>query len=323
MKESDKTIIVVLLAIYVIASLALGSFNPLEWKLTKQPTTPTGATVAGMFDVVTKGYNTLDISSVLAENTAYHCYWYANRGGWLLLGKGDATIEVIENDNGFIYAVVEVPSGQSYYVDWAETKAKNPRAVEVTYQDPDNDGYKEFVFKFNMANIPQPASGNPKVYFYPYFLAYQQPSINQPADITGIGTSRVTKYVEWYLSFAQAQKAYAITKVEIELNTTDTTKVTLRSVNVPGIGIISSEMFGTPLKGLDRLTWTYSIGSSLFDANYIKYGTNQLNKFQFTTEIECQLQSSDVLTITITIYGLTTTGTLQTITDSVVLKAAS
>ena len=56
-------------------------------------------------------------------------------------------------------------------------------------------------------------------------------------------------------------------------------------------------------------------------AAYIKYGQNQLNKFEFTTELQTQLESGDVLTFTITIYGFTSSGTLTTITDTVNLSA--
>jgi hypothetical protein len=324
MKESTKTALIIIGAAYLLISLLAGSFNPMQWSTAWQQggNAPTTA-VVGLFDMNTKGYDSLDISTTLAENTNYHLYWYAKRGGWLLLGKGAVTVEVTEVDGGYIYGVVKVVSGQSYYVDWTETKNKNPRVVEVSYEDVDNDGYKECTFKFSMANIPKPATGNPTVYFYPYLLAYQQPSLHSPGNITSIGTSKVTKWVEWYAYFANAKKAYGITKVEIVVGTTDTTKVTLNRVNVPGIGYVSGDAFGTPYRGASTLTWTYSIGSSLFDANFIKYGSNQLNKFEFTTEIECQLGASDVLTLTINIYGLSVTGTLQTLTDTIYLKAGS
>jgi len=322
MKKDTRNALLIILGLYVVASLILGSFNPTQWSIFQRQgaiTPPTG--VAGMFDMDTKGYNSLDISSVLTENSGYHLYWYAYRGGWLMLGKGKATIELTDVDGGYVYAVAKPTS--TYYVDWTETKAKNPRVETVTYEDVDNDGYKDFVFKINMGNLPKPATGNPGLFFYPYFLSYEKPSLNAPADITGIGTAKVTKYVEWYVYFANVKKAFAITKVEITLNTTDTTKITLTSVAVPNIGAVTGDMFGTPLRGVNSLTWTYSIGSNLYNAQYVKYQTNVLNKFYFTTQIECQLQSSDVLSLTITIYGLTDSGTLTTLTDSVVLMAGS
>lgn len=322
---SGGTLLLILIAGYFLLSVIGGSMNPLEWSfMQKQAYTPTGQ-VSGIFDIAVVPYQTLDIgASPLTHGTNYNCFFYANRGGWMLLGGGTSqTVEVIPSDGGYIYAVVEVVSGQNYYVDAATTKAKNPRVVAATYEDPDNDGYKEFVFKFSMADIPKPASGNPKVYFYPYFYAYEKPTINSPADIINIGGSKVTKYIEWYLSFATQKRAFAISKVELSINTTDQTKVTLINVNIPTVGYISGNAFGSPMRGVNSLTWTYTIGANLHSANYLTYGVNQLNKFDCTTQIECQLQSGDVLELTITIYGLTPTDTITTITDSVVLKYGS
>jgi hypothetical protein len=208
-------------------------------------------------------------------------------------------------------------------VDWSETKAKNPRVESVTFEDPDGDGYKQMLFKINMGNIPKPATGNPSLYFYPYLLAYEKPTINTPSDLTGIGGSLVTKYIEWYVYFTNVKKGFAITKVEITVNTTDTTKVKLDSVAIPGLGSVTGDMFGTPLRGTSSLTWSYSFGSNLYNCVFIKYGSNTLNKFYFTTQIDCLLASGDVLQLDITIYGLTTSGTLTTLTDSVVLKYGS
>jgi len=337
MKQSDRNVvklfIVGLIFVWVVGSLFLGEWNPLLWSQRIQqiqggqpshgPITPAPSYGAvGVFDVETVAYNSLDISSQLAAGTNYNIYWFANRGGWLMLGSGASTsIELVSQDAGYAYAVVEVPSGQNYYVDWSETMAKNPRVVSVDYADPDNDGYKEFMFKVSFANVPKPASGNPKIYFYPYFLAYEKPTLSSPADITGIGTALTTKYIEWYVSFTNVKKGFAIVKVEFTLNTTDTSKLTIKQVNIPPMGVVSGDQFGTPLKGTSTLTWTYSFASNLRDAQYIKYGANQLNKFDFTTQVECQLVTGDKLGLTITIYGLTPSGTLTTLTDTVGLAA--
>ena len=329
MKDSTKMALGTLVIVYMVLAFVFGSFNPIDWRLALTGGRGEGGTsgqttvALGTFDVHTKGCDSLDIAASLAEATDYYLYWFGKRpGGWIQLGKGDATVELTDADQGYIYAVVEIPSGKDYYVDFAKTQLNNPRVASVSYEDVDDDGYKEFVFQIDMSNIPKPASGNPSVYFYPYLLAYQKPTINSPSDISGIGTAAATEYVEWYLTFANEKKAYGIIKVEFSVNTTDTTKVQLSRMNIPGIGYLTGDQFGTPYKGADSLTWTYEIGSNLYEANYITYGTNQLNKFEFTTELTCQLASSDVIEATITIYGITPTGVMETITDSVVLSEA-
>ncbi|MEM2512735.1 MAG: hypothetical protein QXU81_00220 [Candidatus Bathyarchaeia archaeon] len=313
-------IVVLVLGAHAAGIIDLSKFKQAE---TIKPAEPTDA--VGIFDINVIGYNSLDITSPLSLGTNFVCNVFAYRsGGWLMLGgfaNGKTSVELTSQDSGCAYIVVEVPSGQSYYVDWATTKAQNPRVVSVLYEDPDNDGYKEFVFKLDMKNIPKPASGNPAVYFYPYFLQYQRPSINSPPDITGVGTARAVKYIEWYLTFTNEKRAWAISKVEISVNTTDTTKITLSRANIPGVGYLSGDAFGTPVKGTNSLTWTCNIGNNLYSANYIKLGSNQLNKFDFTVQIECQLSAGDRISVTLTIYGFTTTGTLETIADTVVVAA--
>jgi hypothetical protein len=274
-----------------------------------------------MFDMHTKGYNTLDMSASLEEDSEYNCYWYVNRAGWMNIGKGDVTIELTAQDAGSVWAVVTIPSGQSYYVDAASTQAKNARVQAVQFVDVNNDGYKEFAFKVDMTNIPKPASGNPGIYFYPYLLAYQKPTLNSPAAITSIGTAPKSKYVQWAATFTSVAHSWAIVKVELAVNTTDTTKIQIQHVNVPSVGYLTGDQFGTPLKGTSSLTWGYVVGSNLQDAAYIQYGTNQLNKFDFTTQVLCTFASGDKVGLTLTVYGLTTTGALESITSTVGLAA--
>ncbi|MEM3875272.1 MAG: hypothetical protein QXU45_09110 [Candidatus Bathyarchaeia archaeon] len=323
MKDSEKVIAFVVVA-YIVLAFIGGSLLPWEWSfVARREGLPSPVGVVGMFDVDAKGYNTLDISTTYVENTAFHCYWYGYRGGWIMLGKGQTTVELIEQDGGYLYAVVKPIAGQALYVDWSETKAKNPRVESVSFEDVDNDGYKDFIFKLNMANIPKPATGNPKMLFYPYFLAYEKPSINTPSDLTGCGTAKVIKYVEWYLYFTNPRKAFAISKIEITINTTDVTKVTIKSVAVPGGGTLSGDMLGAPLRGVNSLTYTYTFGTNLYNALYLKYPANVLNKFYATNELELDLESGDVLSYTITFTGITVDGSVTTITDTVLIKAAS
>jgi len=327
MSDTEKMLIIVVLFLGIVIMAQAGVFNKLFQEIAPSPPPGTeGEKAVGVFDIKVVGYNSLDITSTLTLGTNYACYVFGYRpGGWLMLGSfsnGVATVELTSQDNGYVYIVVEVPSGQQYYVDAATTKAQNPRVVSVLYEDPDNDGYKEFIFKFDMRNIPKPASGNPTIYFYPYFLAYQKPNINSPPDITGVGTARVTKYIEWYLSFANEKKAWAIVKIEISVNTTDTTKMTINRLNVAGYGVLTGDSFGAPIRGTNSLTWSATLGNNLLDAYFLKYGANQLNKFDFTFQADFQLASSDVLAVTLTIYGLGPNGVLETRTDTVLISAA-
>ena len=325
MKKDQKNIlkgaVVAAVVIYIVMAAVFGTVDPRLWKASviPGPVTPSGA--VGMFDMKTAGYNTLDMGASLAEATNYNLYWYVNRAGWMNIGKGATTIELTAQDAGYVWAVVVIPSGQSYYVDAASTHAKNARAQAVDFMDVTNNGYKYFMFKIDMTNIPKPASGNPGIYFYPYLLAYQKPTLNSPDAIGSIGTSPVSEYVQWSATFSTLAKSWAIVKVELSVNSTDTTKIQIQHVNVPSVGYLTGDQFGTPLKGTTTLTWDKTIGSNLQDAAYMEYSTNQLNKFDFTTQVLCTFTSGNEISVTLTVYGLTTTGALESITGTVVLSA--
>jgi len=318
MEKNMRNLLIGVAIVYLLVAAYGGNLDPRQWPWFQ--TVPTGVEYpSGMFDMKTKGFNSLDIATGYTVGTDYDCYWYANRNGWVLLGSGEQTIEVTQQDTGFIYAVVEKHSGTTYYVDFTETKLKNARVALVSYSDPDNDGYNEFIFKFSMADISKPASGNPSVYFYAYLLPYEKPSINSPADISSIGTAKVTKYIEWYMSFTTQKKAWTISKVELIFNTSDTTKITLKHLNIPSVAYLSGSAFTTTTSSTE-FKLTYEVGTTLFTCSYLKYGVNQLNKFELTTELELSLATGDKITAQIKVYALTSAGALETLTDIVQLN---
>ena len=74
-------------------------------------------------------FDSLDIATTRTIGTNVNVYWYAVRSGSrVLFGSGDAVdINVEEQDRNVIYAVVSVPSGQNYYVDYQKIQAINSR----------------------------------------------------------------------------------------------------------------------------------------------------------------------------------------------------
>ena len=312
------------LIIYLIMSAYFQNLNPTMWSTVPATEEEEITGVAGMFDMKTKGMNSLDLTASLTTAVNYTCAWYGIRsGGSVPLGTGDVTVEVTEEDAGYTYGIVKVVSGQSYYVDYAGTLLKNQRAKSVSYSDIDGDGYKEFTFKFSMADIPKVGAGNPTVYFYPYFFAYQKPTLSNLSNVTAIGTAEVTQYIEDYLYFASVRKAWALVRITISLTTVDTTKMQLGHLNVPGVGYKSGDELGVPIVGATTITWTWTSGvnPSLYGADYVQYPTNAINKFYTTVEAKLKLAGSDDLLLTVTAYGLDTTSSLETTTDTLYLQA--
>jgi len=298
----------ILLATGIIAAVLVLSTFTLD--LLTPSLTPPGSS----FDLKTRGYDSLNMYSILKEGVNYDCFWVARRGdGWLLLGKGDATVEVAEQDGSYIYAFVRVVNESEYYVDVAETKAKNPRVMEtVLHGDLDGDGHSEYAFRLSLKNVPKPVSGNPTVYFYPYFLSYQKPRINNSPDVNGTGT----RYVDWQLSLDE-KKAFAMLRVEFQINTTNATKVKLARLNVPGVGYLTEDNFGTPVNNSKTLMWTYIIGENPLQAVYIKNGGNVTSEYKLTVMVESSLAPQEVVSATITIFVASPSGEEETVADTV------
>lgn len=289
--------------------------------------TPTNLELGiGTFTLKDVARNSLDISTSLTIGTNVNHNWYAFRNGaWVLVGASGGTtgtdIETEAADNGYIYVVSSIPSGQSYYTDAAETVAMNSRVVSSQFVDVTGDTIKEFAFKWNMKNIPEAASGYPSATFTGYYLADDTgsaafPTGGKPSDITGVGTSKVTKFISWYFAMSAEKKAVAVYKIELKVNTTSAAKCKLLNMEIPNRGYVSGTAFSYEKTDSYQI-WTYEIGSDLGDCDYWKLPANHNNKFDLTTSVELTLSSGDVLAWTITIYELAAGQTTVTDTDTV------
>jgi hypothetical protein len=323
-KKSSKTWIAVLLIFLVI--FGFGVYTNWTFKFEQVPKEETGAVPAGTFTMRTTAYDTLDVATNRSLGTDVKVYWYAYRNGWVLLGSGDnVNIEIEERDGGYIYVVCETSS--SYYLDYVKTQSMNSRVKSVTYEDVDGDSIKEWVFKYSMWNIPPAASGYPQTTFYAYALTYDNsfafPAGGQPADITSIGTSAVTKYIAWYMSASAEKKGVAVYKIELKVNSTSTSLWDLKNVNVPGVGYLSGSSFQEQILE-NYVVYTYIIGSNLKDSVYWQLPPNTNNKFDLTVGIEFHFTAgTEVLNWTLTVYQLTPSETSVTDADSVITKAGS
>ena len=292
--------------------------------------TTTPGVVKGIVTSAVSAFDSLDIATARTVGTNVNIYWYAQRdGSWVLLGSGDADdINIQAADNEIIYCVMSVPSGQNYYVDYSKILSMNHQLESVQYMDIDGDNVEEYVFRQNIDDIPY-ASGTGKynmptvnAYLLTYDSSWSIPTGGQQADITNIGTTKVTKYLEWYSAFSAEKKAAGVCKVVLSINTSDISKVTLKKLNVPGVGYLDGSSFEQDVL-TSSIKWTYTISNVLYQADYLKLPVNTINKQEFTTAIELDLASSDVLQASITIYYFDATESQQQLTDSVILQEAA
>jgi len=274
-------------------------------------------------------YDSLDITQSRTVGTNVKCVWYAYRNGWIQLNSGDdVDVNIFEEDQGKLYAMVYVPSGQNYYVDRQKILDKNKKLITgYQYIDITGDREKEWIFTLDVSKAPY-ASGTGKyiaptlnLYLVTYDDSFSIPSGGKPADISGVGTSTVTKTLDWYATISAEKKGIAIYKVTLTVNTSDVTKVSLVSMQIPGLGAVDGSAF-TRDEFTNQIRWTYTIGNDLDTAQLVVRPVNHPGKFYFTTTLELNLDSSDVIAATLTIYEFEPDGDSITDSDTVNISAS-
>jgi len=322
-KGGNWPIIAILLVVVFVANQA-GYLGPRVQipGLTQQPTGggtgPTGVSyIAGVVTSDTAAYDSLDVAQTRTIGTDVKVLWYAYRSGWQLLGSGDAAdLSVTKDDMNIIYAVVSGTS--SYYVDCSKTSSMNSRAKNVEYKDIDGDNTKEFVYRLDISDIPF-ATGTGKYVmpcFNVYALTYDSGAAISSPDNIACGTSKVTKYIEWYTTISAEKKGLAVYKVVLKVNSTDISKFKLQRLNIPGPGNLDGSSFTQDVLSTET-KWTYQISQNLYGADYVKRPVGTLNKFEFTTTLEIDLDTGDVLNWTLYVYYLTASEGSASLSDSV------
>jgi hypothetical protein len=254
--------------------------------------------------------------------------WYANRGGsYVYLGNNANGFNLVPSDNGIVYAQY-VPGSEPFYAIPSDTQAKNSYVTGATYQDITGNGIKYWIFALNIQALFKPNLGSPSLSFSVYVAKFGALTMNSPSDITSIGTATTTQFIQWQGTFATVNRAWAISQIEVAFNTTSLTKMTLNSVNDPATGaLVQGTSFAqqrTAPSGTGSTFYTYNVGSgqTLDQAQYLFYGSNQLNQFQFTTSVSTQFTSGDVIEVTLTVTGIDQAGHAVSASDAVLLEEA-
>jgi len=272
-------------------------------------------------------WDSLDISQARTVGTDINLIWFRYSGGWIKLTSGDgADITMGKNDNDSIYLAAQFPSSPSYFVDYQKILAMNPHLSWYGYQDITGDDIEEFIFKVNVAGSTF-ASATGKwnmplvnIYLLTYDSSFSIPSGGQPADVASVGTSTTTKYAKWYAEVSAEKKAVAIYKVTLVANTTDISKVSLKKLNIPGIGYLDGSSFSQDALS-DQIKWTYTVSNNvLYGCDFIERPVNDPNEHKFTAALEFNLATDDVVQMTLTIYQLTAGEASVSDTDSVIYK---
>jgi len=272
-------------------------------------------------------WDALDISTSRTVGSDINCLWFKYSSGWIKLASGDAQdLSLVKADNNVVYLAVEYPGSPSYYVDYEKILDMNPHLSWYGYEDITGDSKEECIFKVDISGATY-ASATGKwnmpavnVYVLTYDASFAFGTA--PADQTAIGETTVTKYIKWYTEVAAEKKALALYKVVLSVNSSDISKMTLKKLNIPGIGYLDGSSFTQDVL-TSSTKWTYTISNNiLYGAVYLKRPVNDPNEFKFTAAIEFNLATNDVLTFTLTLYELTPAEATVSDADSVDMSEA-
>lgn len=264
----------------------------------------------GQFQLDNTAYDSTDPGTVRTIATNLNIFYYHNKGGVWSPGTTASSsttkyFSATAEDNGYMWCVVEIPSGQAFYVDYEAISDLNSYVTGWQYVDVDKDTVNEFVFQYDLRDHAIPSSGYPIITFNAYILTYDASftGLNDLANATSIGTSTTTKYYEWYLAFSAEKKGVAIYKVEFKATTTDETKVRLKRMEIPNYGTLDAAQFTKSYTASD-IRWTYTFTNNFKDANYLYREINSANKYYMNTQVEYTLVHPDDILITCTVYYL-------------------
>lgn len=276
----------------------------------------------GMFEASQTCYNSLAPSTALTHASDYDLYWYTLRGTtYAYHGTGGTVaspvmVDMTSEDRAYLYVAVLIHASANFHVDAQKIVDTNSYIDSVMFFDIDDDTVSEFVFKYDMADHSIPNSGYPAIAFKAHCFADDTSfaAVSSLDDLGNVGATKVTKWMEWDMTFSAAAKAVPLAKIEFKVNRTDTTLVQLKQIEVPGRGFLdSSNLVFDETSSFYR--WTYTYGLTYDKAYYSKCPTGTKLTRDVDVKADFTLGSTNV-TCTLTIWYIDPqTGTLSSDTD--------
>lgn len=344
--SAAAAVILTVIAMVIVFAAVEYYTNPSFYSLAHSSSTTTGITTppqAYALNAATTGYDHFNPGTTYTAGTNFNVLWDAfTNGAYQQIGSNTQSISIQPVYGGTIYAVVTIPSGQSYYVDPALTQQRNsPTVASWTYGSIANNGVNNYIFKLtNLPVTPVGSGSNSPLDFYPYFVASATQTLNTPSAITSVGTSTATDFVQWQSTVPSGTPDVAseITEIQVTVNTTNAAVFQLNSVNDPATwnaqgsissGLIQGSQF-TPQQGTSSYTYTYNIAKTPTDfstGQYVLYGTNSLDTFPYTLsgtfDFGAATATTNCLGVTLTVYVLAPSGAISTLSNSVNVASGS
>ncbi len=299
------------------------------------PSTPAGTQeFSGQLTVNVIHRDALDNAEARIEGTNLVTTYYKSSDEitYSTIGSGTGNQLTITQDmNSIMYVSETVPTGQQFFVAPQSTadQSLNPRIIDFFFQDINNDGVKEWVFKMDLRSMDPPTAGQTSSTISLFVNSYDVGTftLNTPADLTGIGTGAGSQnFIRWEITQPQ-ETASAQFEDELRMNNIEDQKWdrSLSTLDMPNIGVKSLTEFDEQLTSTE-IVYRFKIGSgnAQFDsANYVATPQNGNEVIPSALKFVTILATSDDICITYNIKSLSQTGgTNPTVTDQVCVQEA-
>jgi len=287
----------------------------------------TGQEFAGQLTVNIVHRDALDNAEARTEgvNLATTYYKSFDSVNFFTIGSGTGnTITIDSTQDSILFLTVVVPAGQAFFVAPSSTADQNlnPRIIDFGFMDVNNDGTREWWFKVDLRDMPDPVAGQTASTLSLFINSYDDgvSTLNSPANISGVGTaSGVQNFIRWEQSVQQetADPVYEYT-INIDNEATEKWDRGLSTLEIPNVGLVALSDFDEQLQTSDTLyRWKVGTTATLDNANYVTTAQNgnavKPIPFKFVTN----LASTDTLVVTLTLKSLTSAQGTVSVSDSV------
>jgi hypothetical protein len=246
-------------------------------------------------------------------------------------GTTGNTHEILESDQGYIWFYFYA-GDDAYFMDHLFV-GDNSRVTEAEWNDFDDDGTDEYIFKAWVGDVGVRGQGlTPVVSFAAAVIDEDDGSIadDNPSDITGVGeTSGTVTAITWKISGMTAEDGYFLGRLYIATNATrggDDVRCAELTLS-GGWTIIGQTSWGAPVSESNGNyeAWYWLGGADYTEAhNAIKLyrGTNAADSLYVTLNVESYYETNDEVEFTLYLDFVQPDGNIDTDSDAVNVNEA-
>lgn len=329
------TVLLVGTGLVDLQKLNIGQSNAGGGGIQTPPSTSqsSGKDFTGQLTMTIVHRDALDNTESRTEATNVASTYYKSTDGktYQTLGSGTAvTISIDSSMGSVLYVGESVPAGQAFFVAPSATADKNinPRLIGFEFKDVTNDGQKEWLFKFDLKDMPPPVAGQTASTLSIYINSYDDgaSTLNAPTDINSISTTAGTQtFVRWEETVG-AETADPLYEYEVKINATNTAlwdrgRTTL---DIPNLGITALSDFAEQQDGTSTI-YKYTLGATLEKANFVTTPQNGNTvhpiPLKFVSNMATSGSANDNLLVTLTLRSMTAAQGTASVNDAIRLSS--